>query len=94
MFKYLHKQTFAGQILFTLLLGLTGSPNFPVRVNGHGWGGLQFTPVLYTVQGFLQAICSACYLLHAGFLLGLLFNTEDMGDMFLQNINLHRTAWC
>jgi hypothetical protein len=28
-----------------------------------------------------------CYLLHAGFLLGLLFGLEDGGDMFLQNIS-------
>jgi hypothetical protein len=27
----------------------------------------------------------ACCLFHAGFLLGLLFNPEDVGDMFLQN---------
>jgi hypothetical protein len=26
---------------------------------------------------------SACYLLHAGFLIGLLFNPEDRGNMFL-----------
>jgi hypothetical protein len=32
---------------------------------------------------FLQAHFSACYLLHAGFLLGLFFNPEDGGDMFL-----------
>jgi hypothetical protein len=25
----------------------------------------------------------SCYLLHAGFLLGLLFEPEDVGDMFL-----------
>jgi hypothetical protein len=29
---------------------------------------------------------SACYLLHAGFLLDLLFDPEDGGDMFLQNV--------
>jgi hypothetical protein len=29
--------------------------------------------------------CSACYLLHAGFLLGLLFDLEDEGDMLLEN---------
>jgi hypothetical protein len=28
----------------------------------------------------------ACYLLHAGFLLGLFFVPEDVGDMFLQNV--------
>jgi hypothetical protein len=28
----------------------------------------------------------ACYLLHAGFLLGLLFNAEDGGDMFLRDV--------
>jgi hypothetical protein len=29
---------------------------------------------------------AACCLLHAGFLLGLLFNPEDEGDMFLRNV--------
>jgi hypothetical protein len=28
----------------------------------------------------------ACYLLYAGFLLGPLFNPEDIGDMFLRNV--------
>jgi hypothetical protein len=28
----------------------------------------------------------SCYLLHAGFLLGLFFDPEDAGDMFLRNI--------
>jgi hypothetical protein len=30
-----------------------------------------------------------CYLLHAGFLLDLFFNSEDGGDMFLRNIGWH-----
>jgi hypothetical protein len=30
--------------------------------------------------------CSACCLLHAGFLLGLLYSPEDRGDVFLPNI--------
>jgi hypothetical protein len=29
---------------------------------------------------------SGCYLLHSGFLLGLLFNPEGGGAMFLQNV--------
>jgi hypothetical protein len=42
-----------------------------------------------------QAACSAllckqaCYLLHAGFLLGLFFDREDGGNMFLQNAGWH-----
>jgi hypothetical protein len=28
----------------------------------------------------------ACYLFHAGFLLGLFFGPEDEGDMFLRNV--------
>jgi hypothetical protein len=31
----------------------------------------------------MQSLCSACYLLHAGFLLGLFFDPEDEGNMFL-----------
>jgi hypothetical protein len=33
-----------------------------------------------------QALGSACYLLHAGFLFGLLFDSEDGGDMSLRNV--------
>jgi hypothetical protein len=29
----------------------------------------------------------ACYLLHAGFLLGLFFDSEDGGDMFFRNVS-------
>jgi hypothetical protein len=29
---------------------------------------------------------SACHLLHAGFLLGLFFNPEDGGDLFLRSL--------
>jgi hypothetical protein len=35
---------------------------------------------------FWQADCSVCYMLHAGFLLGLFFDPEDGGDMFLRNV--------
>jgi hypothetical protein len=35
----------------------------------------------------IQAGSSACCLLHAGFFLGLLFNSEDGRDMFLHNIS-------
>jgi hypothetical protein len=53
---------------------------------------------------------SSHYLLHAGFLLGLFFNSEDGDDMFLQNVGLlsmdcmvcyipdertlHPNSWC
>jgi hypothetical protein len=35
---------------------------------------------------FQQVDYSACYRLHTGFLLGLFFDPEDAGDMFLRNI--------
>jgi hypothetical protein len=38
-------------------------------------------------QHFLGMFRSfACYVLHAGFLLGLFFNPEDGGYIFLQNV--------
>jgi hypothetical protein len=36
---------------------------------------------------------SACYLLHAGFLPGLLFNPDDGGDIFLLNVGWFLTAY-
>jgi hypothetical protein len=35
------------------------------------------------VASIFRAEPAACYLLHAGFFLGLLFDPEDEGDMFL-----------
>jgi hypothetical protein len=34
-----------------------------------------------------QRISQTCYLLHAGFLLGLCFSPEDAGNMFFQNVS-------
>jgi hypothetical protein len=36
---------------------------------------------------FRQADCSACHLLHAGFLNGIVFDPEDGGNMFLRNVS-------
>jgi hypothetical protein len=41
--------------------------------------------VWYISQAFI-ATCSACCLLHAGSLFGLVFNLEDGGNMFLRNV--------
>jgi hypothetical protein len=40
----------------------------------------------YINSSFWQEYRSACYLLHAGVLLGLFFNPEGGGDMFFQNV--------
>jgi hypothetical protein len=48
-----------------------------------GW--LPYSILFLYNPTFLQATCSICCLLHAGFLLGLLFSSEDRGDMFFQN---------
>jgi hypothetical protein len=54
----------------------------PVKVNRH-FGGTYH--LCLQGQGISKA-CSACCLLHAGFLLGLLFDTEEGSDMFLRNL--------
>jgi hypothetical protein len=40
-----------------------------------------------------RRIRSPYYLLHVGFLLGLFFDPEDVGDMFLQYVAFRRTTW-
>jgi hypothetical protein len=44
---------------------------------------------LYLLLVCPPAACSACCLLHAGFSLGLLFDPEDGGDMFVRNVDWH-----
>jgi hypothetical protein len=34
----------------------------------------------------MPAELATCFMLHADFLLGLVLNTDDRGDMFLQNV--------
>jgi hypothetical protein len=60
------------------------TPYSPLKVNRH-FGGMCILHLKRRIcqASFLQEHCSACYLLHAGFLLGLFFNPEDGGDMFL-----------
>jgi hypothetical protein len=43
-------------------------------------------PLEFYKSIFRQAVCSACYLLHAGFLHGVLFDPADGTDIFLRNI--------
>jgi hypothetical protein len=40
-----------------------------------------------------QDVFAACYLLHAGFWLGLSFDPEVGGDMFLRNFGWHSTDY-
>jgi hypothetical protein len=47
-----------------------------------------------TCSLYLQGrISSSCYLLHAGFLFGLIFDTEDGGDIFLRNVGCLSTNY-
>jgi hypothetical protein len=48
-----------------------------------GW--LPRTLLFHYISTFLQASCSACFILHGGCLLGLLVNPEDGSDMMLPN---------
>jgi hypothetical protein len=43
---------------------------------------------------FLQTMCSACCVLYSGFLLGLPFNPEDGGDIFLQCVGWLSVQYC
>jgi hypothetical protein len=56
-------------------------PCSPLKVNRRFGGTCRLH-----LQG--RSICSACYLLHARFLVLLVFDVED-GDMFLWNVRLH-----
>jgi hypothetical protein len=47
----------------------------------------------YTYPSFRQVDLSACYLLHAAFLLSLLFGHDEGGDMFLRNLGLHSSGY-
>jgi hypothetical protein len=50
----------------------------PFKVNLHFRG-------IYCLHFLARRVSSACCLLHAGFLLGSIFNPEDARDMFIQN---------
>jgi hypothetical protein len=85
MVQDVHRWPFSGLILVTFfffptvsLCSSEVSKNWPVV--------LQFPPVSYVIPGFLQVNYSACCMLHADFLLGLLFNPGDRGDMLLRNV--------
>jgi hypothetical protein len=49
---------------------------------------LKSASVLVELFACIQPGSCACYLLHASFLLGLVFSSEEGGEMFLQNVSL------
>jgi hypothetical protein len=53
-------------------------------------GNLIFPQLLVFFARF-EALLAACF--HVGFLLGLFFNPEDGGNMFLQNVGLLSTNY-
>jgi hypothetical protein len=49
--------------------------------------------LLRTLLNFNQTVNTLCYLLQAGFLLGLFSDTEDGVAMFLRNVGLKSTGY-
>jgi uncharacterized BrkB/YihY/UPF0761 family membrane protein len=47
--------------------------------------------VLVSCLAYYSVLSFACYLLYAGFLLGIFFDPEDGGDIFLQNVDCFST---
>jgi hypothetical protein len=74
------KKPFQGTNIVTLLLSPTGSPGSLKEPMGTD-GLASFC--LYTIPCFFTSHISACCLLHAVFLLGLLFNPEVGGNIYL-----------
>jgi hypothetical protein len=54
------------------------------RANGNWLAVFHFPPVSYVFRNFCKPIVLLVTCFHAGFLLGLFFDTEDGGDMFLR----------
>jgi hypothetical protein len=51
----------------------------------------EHTAFIFRVKEYEQALLATCF--HPGFLLGLFFDLEDGGDMFLRNIGWHSTDY-
>jgi hypothetical protein len=58
-----------------------------MRISGSRSGDYEdFYLLGYKAVQSVEVASSACYLLHAGFLLWLFFGPEDGGHMFFQNV--------